>query len=156
MSHPGPRTSHLSAQEIIERYGWVETPVGCWEIKAPRTRDGYGKVVFRGQPELAHRVAFLAWKGVIETGLFVCHSCDNRPCVNPDHLWLGSNRDNMDDMLAKSRSLRGEAKPNTRLTSDQVKMIRQSSEKNTILARRFGVDPSTVSRIKSGTRWIYS
>lgn len=77
---------------------------GCWEwIARSKTRSGYGRLEFGGVRQLAHRVSWKMHFGDIPTGLFVCHTCDNPPCVRPDHLWLGTNRDNIMDAEAKGR-----------------------------------------------------
>lgn len=80
----------------------VQTPSGCLEWAGCRDRDGYGR---RGNKQ-AHRVAYEAAFGPIPPGMFVCHSCDNPPCVNPAHLWLGDNRANQHDAARKGRQRR--------------------------------------------------
>lgn len=71
---------------------------GCWDWQAQKDKDGYG----RFQSGSAHRWSYKHYKGD-PTGLFVCHSCDNPGCVNPDHLWLGTHQDNMKDMVKKNK-----------------------------------------------------
>lgn len=81
-------------------------PSGCWEWTGYRDRDGYGKVrvrAIRSAPIAAHRIAYERAKGPVPPGMFVCHACDNPPCCNPDHLWLGTNRENQNDAVAKGR-----------------------------------------------------
>lgn len=75
---------------------------GCWEWTRG-TRNGYGVVSFQGSNVPAHRASWIAKNGAIPSGLVVCHRCDNPPCVNPDHLFLGTSTDNNRDMLAKGR-----------------------------------------------------
>lgn len=77
----------------------TKLPSGCWEWAGYRDMYGYG----RYRRKQAHRVAYERVNGGITPGLFVCHSCDNPPCVNPAHLWLGSQRDNMRDAISKGR-----------------------------------------------------
>ena len=77
--------------------------VACWPWRGRRLRSGYGRLVLRGRQIAAHRIAYELSNGPVPTGLLVCHSCDNPPCCNPLHLWIGTHQDNMDDMMAKGR-----------------------------------------------------
>lgn len=75
----------------------------CWEWQGPRSREGYGNTYENGRNIRAHRWAWERFVGPIPEGILVCHSCDNPPCVNPFHLFLGTHMDNMRDMVAKGR-----------------------------------------------------
>lgn len=146
----GPRTSQLSARELLERNAtWTISESNCWEWQKPLSNDGYGQITYRNRATGVHRVAYEAWVGPIPKGMFVCHSCDNRRCLNPEHLWLGSNAENMADMVAKGRGPKTRAK----LNPEKVAQIRASSETNKALAEYYGVDPSIISRVRSGSRW---
>lgn len=81
----------------------IVTDNNCWEWQGTRLATGYGLFRVLGQ-RLAHRVSFVLKYGTLGEGLFVCHKCDNKTCVNPDHLFLGTHQDNMDDMVVKGRS----------------------------------------------------
>lgn len=76
---------------------------GCWQWKGSSNKDGYGTTRYMGKSIMAHRLSFLLHGGEIPDGMCVLHSCDNPPCVNPDHLFLGTHQDNMDDMARKGR-----------------------------------------------------
>lgn len=77
----------------------------CWEWRAARDDNGYGRCGFMGKTLLTHRVAFLISNGFLIDEMFVCHSCDNPPCCNPKHLFLGTHADNMQDMVSKGRDV---------------------------------------------------
>ena len=107
-----------------------------------------------------HRAVFQILFGELKSTEFVLHSCDNRKCINPEHLRKGSAADNSRDMLSRKRGrwLRGENQPNARLTERQVQDIRNahaSGRQQIELARIYGMNPSHISRICSGKKWGY-
>jgi len=104
----------------------------------------------------ASRVAYRVWKGAIPDGMFVCHTCDVKRCINPDHLWLGTNRDNIKDAISKGVPIRppighGENNSNAKITDKQRDEIRrlyangQALQKQ--LANKFGITQARVSQI---------
>lgn len=91
-------------KELIERLRYeVDQITGCWNWSGNTSSRGYGRISYKGKYIGAHRGSYIAHKSEIPDGMIVCHTCDNRKCVNPDHLFLGSYSDNTQDMLKKGR-----------------------------------------------------
>lgn len=115
--------------------------------------NGYGQIRQDGKTAYAHRVAYELKNGPIGNGLFVLHSCDNRKCVNPDHLSLGTFDDNMADMVGKLRQAHGQKNGHAKLKPEQVREIRAAIGTHREIAARYGVTQSLVSMIRSGRIW---
>ena len=130
---------------------------GCWEWTSSKFPAGYGCFGIGGTCTGAHRVAFVLSGGIIGPDDFICHRCDNRSCVRPDHLFAGSPSDNTQDCKSKGRlrTAVGECAGNTILTPEQVLEAFSSSETGKSLARRMGVNPVTVYDIRSGRTWSH-
>lgn len=130
----------------------------CWEWQGYRDGRGYGRFQAFGRVYLAHRIA-IAWIGKVDPGQnLVCHRCDNPPCCNPSHLFVGSHADNAADASAKGRVVpsRGEASGKAKLTAVQAAEILQDKfSTNAELARKYGVTASHISHMKSGVRWAH-
>lgn len=127
------------------------TSQGCVEWRGGRCRKGYGALNLDGVTEKAHRVAYIVAHGSIPAGVHVLHKCDNRACVNPEHLMLGSNSDNIADKVAKDRASK-------RLTAEsalEIKGMIVAGRNQYEIAALYGVAQSTVSRIGSGARRPY-
>lgn len=134
----------------------VDKSGDCWLWTGTRDRIGYGHLGARwARPDtLAHRISWRIANGPIPHGLMVLHKCDVRPCVNPDHLYLGTQKEN-----ARDRHERGRAAPmpsRRKLTDEQVAEIRSSDEKLRVLAERFGVGVSTIGAVRTGQNWSRS
>ena len=136
-----------------------KTPDGCWEFTGCRTPKGYGQLNrgARGQGLIpAHRAAWEITNGPIPKGMFVCHRCDNPPCCNPDHLFLGTPADNSSDMTAKGRSTRGERNPTAILNEPivaEIKLLLSQGRSAASLGRQFGVSRGAIDHIKRGVNW---
>lgn len=134
----------------------------CIEWTGARFKTGYGMVSGRGKPRRAHRVAYEEAYGPIPDGLFVLHSCDNRICINPEHLHLGTNADNMREMSERKRSrwegIGGSAHPASKLTETIVSEIKKrlrQGETMAALAREFGFTHAGIRSIKIGRTWSH-
>jgi hypothetical protein len=128
----------------------------CWPWTSALSKGGYGRFHYtKGQ---AHRFSYELHHGQIAAGLLVCHHCDNRRCVNPAHLFLGTHKDNSQDMVSKGRHLhvpkpKGDAHAR-KLSSQQVAEIRATNGVTNIsLAVMYGVNHRTISAIKRGKIW---
>lgn len=131
----------------------TEPNSGCWLWCGCRDRHGYGKVGVNRSPKLAHRVSWQVHRGPIPKGICVLHKCDTPACINPDHLYLGTQRDNASDRVQRGRQATGEQHKSSRLSLAVVNEIRASTETNVALARRFGVTNGHVSKIRLRQRW---
>jgi hypothetical protein len=131
----------------------VNADSGCWEWTSSKDADGYGVFTLWPKQVRAHRLAWLVFTGTWPAGLCVCHRCDNRKCVRPSHLFLGTVADNQRDMAEKKRSVHGVRNRHVKLTPDQVREIRAGSESNRALATRFGCTPENIHAIRSGKTW---
>lgn len=161
--------------ELVDRSGG---PEACWPWQGIVEANGYGRLTDYWKKHLAHRLAYAFEHGEIPPGKNVCHSCDNRRCVNPSHLWLGSHLDNMADMRAKGRSdrgpknpARGEAAAHARLTEQEVIEIRAAYANRRSagaklhrgdapasirgLAAKYGVTPSAIHAIVIRKTWTH-
>jgi len=155
--HNAPNRSKPVEQAFREKY-LVDPGSGCWIWQASFMRTGYGQFNARnGRIVTAHRFSFELHKGAIPDGLFVCHTCDNRACVNPDHLWLGTCAENLADMRSKGRAVipdrKGEANGQSKITEDDALFIKSSSDSLSVLSKRFGITKTSVSNIKNGKTW---
>lgn len=128
----------------------------CWEWQGKRDQDGYGRFSVQNKAFKPHRFSYKLANGKLPEDLLVCHSCDNPPCVNPKHLFLGSNRDNMQDMVNKGRSLKGEANRVSKLNGGKVKFIRNLYKNGyncAQISRMFKMDSSTIGDIVNRKYW---
>ena len=144
---------------LPERF-WPKVQRGpdCWLWTASRHSAGYGQISINNRPVTAHRVAWELTVGPVPAGMDVCHTCDNRLCVNPAHLFLGTRAENMADMARKYRGTTGERNRHAKLTDQQVIAIRAAraqGESRHEVAARFGVSPYTVKDIERRKTWTH-
>lgn len=138
--------------------GYEKTESGCWVWTRGRHGKGYGLFHVPGKTiQKTHRVSWEMHNGEIPDGLHVLHRCDNPPCVNPEHLFLGTNQDNVDDKVAKGRLRvqRGSSSGVARLTEDQVVAIRADGRFQREIAETYGIAQTTVSAIKRRQNWAH-
>lgn len=146
-------------QRFHEKY-IIDEETGCWLWQAARSGRGYGTMKIGGRKEAAHRISYELHKGPIPDGLLGCHKCDVRLCVNPEHIFLGTNMDNTQDMINKGRQRyvgqKGAANPKAILDEKKVRVIIKLIAKgmnNRAIANQFGVSHGTVSLIRLGKCW---
>lgn len=130
---------------------------GCMLWKGATNKDGYGNLLWRGRYHKAHRLSWEIANGPIPAGLRACHACDNPPCCNPDHLFLGTQTENIADMDRKKRRrpAYGEANTNAKLTPEIIREIRASRMFQKDIAALYGVTQSLVSAIKRRAIWTH-
>ena len=138
-----------------EKYTYSES--GCWLWNGSKHKNtGYAQITINGKSLTASRVSYELFTGEIPQGMYVLHSCDVRHCVNPKHLFLGTQQNNIDDMMEKGRGPNGSKNGRSKLTEIKVDDIR-SMIKSQIpikdIAKKHGVSASTISMIKNGHTW---
>lgn len=154
----------LSIEERLYSKIKINTYSGCWEWMGT-TRNGYGRITVGSRTdgsrrtEAAHRLSYILKYGEIPEGMEVCHRCDNRKCINPDHLFLGTRQDNINDREKKGRNITfsGESNPMSKLTQKDVIRLRQRKARENIsyekLAKEYGVNKRTVIDAIKGKNW---
>lgn len=146
---------HRGLQSLLENIEYREQNE-CWPWAGTRFKDGYGRAyISRTTATTAHRALWTALFGALSESIEVCHHCDNPPCCNPMHLFLGTARDNALDKVRKGRAPKflGESNPAAKLSEQDVLAIRKSTAPNRALARQYGVSHGTVIFIRSRETW---
>lgn len=155
----------------------VDAVTGCWNWNSPNSLVGRGRgyVSVNGKPMLHHRAIWTLLRGPIPSGAYLCHHCDNPRCGNPEHLYVGDSKTNVADMFRRGRAwqqkepermrtfaaasgrrntwAKGASNPKAKLTPDLVEKVRQTSGSSYAVARQFGVQASTIQRIRNGKAW---
>lgn len=140
---------------------YKKMPSGCWEWQGGKLTGGYGEFKINFKNVTSHRFSYEIHKGKIPKGMCVCHSCDNPPCVNPEHLWLGTSKENTSDRHNKGRTPKGERIFGSKLKTSDVLEIRKYYAENkhkakwggVVMAKKYGVLPTTIDWIAKGKTW---
>ena len=153
------RKPNMDKSEMLE---WIlkntDKDGDCLVWNGPKHKVGYGSIGYEGETRYSHRLTWFLNFGKIPKGLQVLHKCDNRLCVNVNHLFLGTNQDNVDDKVNKGRQLKGENISGSKLTKDDVDEIRRRYKRGGIitqqnLADEFGVTRHLIGKVVSYKRW---
>lgn len=154
-STSNPTNPQITPEISARFWSKVQKTDGCWLWMARWTRHGYGRFWFLRKSVSAHRVAWELEFGAVPSGLLVLHKCDNPPCCNPQHLFIGSDSDNNRDMVTKGRDRHpyGESHGCVKLNEEIVMSIRQDSRSLRVLAAIYGVDFTTIADIKRHRTW---
>ncbi len=158
------RKSPSTKRTVVARFAEKVSPepnTGCWLWTARCDDKGYGRLKVHNRPCAAHRVSWEIHRGPVPLGRFVLHRCDTPTCVNPGHLFLGTHRENMRDMVAKGRSSsanrRGEGNPGAKLTKERVAELRAARAaglSHRKLAARFEISTGQVHNVLTGKCWV--
>lgn len=127
---------------------WVEKTDGCWNWTGARDKDGYGIFSYARKTRRAAKMALQIDGRPVPAGHYACHHCDNPACVRPDHLYAGTPTENSADAVARQR-----LRPKTKLTANQVRLIRSASGTHEEIAASFGVSRANVSLIRESKTW---
>ena len=154
------KTSKMSSKQLwkhLKNFRDVKDN-NCWEWNRAKSLREYGLIKYLGRTQSVHRLAFTLAKQQIPPDMCVLHRCDNPPCFNPAHLWLGSFADNNHDKIAKGREnyVAGEDHPGHKLKRRQVRKIRRLCARGIgqrAIANRFGVSQTLVSGISANLKW---
>lgn len=162
-----PGSATTSPEERIARSFVPEPNSGCWLWTGTVGNNGYGRIQVgsrrdgTGKSAPAHVISYLIHRGPVPEGHFVCHRCDTPTCVNPDHLFVGTAKDNNDDARRKGRSkaaARGELHPNAVLTTaevSEVKRMIRAGMTPTPIGSALGISRNTVKTIRRGGSWAW-
>jgi hypothetical protein len=147
------KTRMLSAPHFLSN-AFPNFETDCWEWHGTKHMAGYGSYRVNGKSFLAHRVSWMIFNGEMPEGLCVCHKCDNRKCINPNHLFVGTQGDNVRDMILKGRFNPG-GNNEKRLTDTErfeIVEMRRAGHKQKVIAQKYRVSQPTISSVCSAAR----
>lgn len=148
-------TRGMSITKRLAFYSKPNHATGCIVWTGSTVARGYGNIRIDGTMQRTHRVAYKIYIGDIPDGMSVLHRCDNPPCINPNHLFVGTTQDNSDDMLSKGRGvfMRGEQHGCAKLTRKTVRQIKRGTMGQRKIAAKYGISQTHVGRILRGESW---
>lgn len=147
------RVKKRDPRTCFDQHAFPEPMSGCWLWNGTYAHTGYGQIRINGTVYGAHRLSYELHVGAIPTGMSILHKCDNRACVNPGHLYAGTQSENMRDMVQRNRSATGARNHATKLTPKAVQIIRASQDTDAAIAHRFGVSRPAVRNVRMRRVW---
>lgn len=147
--------THRQSKKLFNKI-MPEPNTGCWIWIGAYDNTGYGRYKMGNTTEAAHRVLFRLYKDKIQKGFLICHSCDNRFCVNPDHLFAGTHQDNADDMINKKRHIYGEKKWCAKFKESDIINVRNLYDSGITqmeIALKYNCSQSHISEITTRKQW---
>lgn len=146
----------MNNEQVLNNYNPLPY-TGCWIWDGRLEWNGYGRVWYEGRFEIAHRIVYRLTHNINIDDVFICHKCDERSCVNPDHMFIGNQKDNMQDRNEKSRQAKGEKHGMHKLNRWEVfnirKLLTETNMKQKEIAGMFGVTSMTISNIHKRHSW---
>ncbi len=156
----GRKTVNITSDKIVEFWSNVDKSLGesgCWMWRGKFTKRGYGYLVFGTVPVYTHRLSLFLSCGEMPNGMCACHKCDNPPCINPAHLFLGTHQENMQDATVKGRHASGEKNGSSKLNWRLVGEIRELAKSKDWpcykIAKKYGVNGMTIKAIVFNVTW---
>lgn len=127
----------------------------CWVWNKSVASSGYGQIRLNYKNLRANRASYMVFKGEIPDGMVIRHTCDNKLCINPEHLILGSCKQNSQDMVERDRQAKGERNGRCKLSESDVQAIKDSKLSYSQLAKQFGISKGHAHRVKNGVAWSF-
>ena len=148
----------MTVEERLRKNYRIDPNTECWIWTGYIGGQGYGRLTNEKKPLSTHRLAYETWVGEIPEGLCVLHKCDVRSCINPDHLFLGTQKDNVQDCMEKGRrnSVRGSKHGHAKLTETEILKIRNmAGQLHKDIAAQFGVSRATIGDVLTRKLWTH-